>query len=230
MAIFNVGNRIIEPGTWPWGYPVREKISEHYLSFDGVNDYAKVTNTVLPAGSGVTVEAWVFVKGKGGDSWNRFIDLQEGDGSGSRYALFWDEDDYMYGFATGGGNVTVNSPPPLNSWIHLAGVSDPKSGRVILYQDGVEITSGNITTTHNDLFLCVGKRYDAEDWSNINVKELRIWDHPRTQAQIASQMNFALSFPSPGLVAYYRMNKDTDTVFVDVANGKNGTIYGAIWA
>jgi hypothetical protein len=41
MAIFNVGNRIIEPGTWPWGYAESKSTMKTYYASDplveGVN-------------------------------------------------------------------------------------------------------------------------------------------------------------------------------------------------
>jgi hypothetical protein len=39
MAIFNVGNRIIEPGTWPWGYPKVKQEVNHFSALMSKNPY-----------------------------------------------------------------------------------------------------------------------------------------------------------------------------------------------
>ena len=57
------------------------------------------------------------------------------------------------------------------------------------------------------------------------IDEVRIWDHARTEGEIAGQMSCALSGDEPGLLAYYSFNMADATD--DSGQGHDGLIEGA---
>ncbi|GEO03768.1 hypothetical protein AAE02nite_14320 [Adhaeribacter aerolatus] len=207
-------------------------VGTNYLSFDGARGY--VSMPALQFGGDHTIEAWVFVTQH--QTWSRIAEFGNGPGNNNVMAAFrgGNNDLWMetYNNSQGGGLAT-NQVFPTGVWKHVAAVNNG-SGTGTLYIDGQAINSGTqkipaeIIRTLNYL----GKsNFSQDSYFKGKMREVRIWDVARTQAQIREYMHKPLGGNEPGLKIYYKFNEGTGTVLTDASsNGKNGTIQdGATW-
>lgn len=129
----------------------------------------------------MTVSAWTRIDGKGDDSWNRIVDVQDGS-NGNAHGFVWDEDDNRYGFFTSSGNAYVNSDIPTCTWLHLTGVLS--ENEAVFYINGIREASVPASSDFSDLKVCIGKRYDKNDHTNGKICEVRIYDRPLTKYEV----------------------------------------------
>ena len=160
-------------------------------SFNGSSDHIKVENGFL-TGNEFTVSAWANIDAKGDDSWNRIVDIQDGN-NGNAHGFVWDEDDNRYGFFTPSGQAYVYSDIQTGTWIHLTGVLTENEAR--FYVDGSLKASTSASSNFSDLKVCIGKRYDANDHTNGRICEVRLYDRPLTR----SEVQYLYSVSSRGL-------------------------------
>jgi len=88
-------------------------------------------------------------------------------------------------------------------------------------------SSANVDYQGQDLATFVGAGNFAPGWLRRFdgiIDEVRIWDHARDAAEIAGQMNCALSGDEPGLLAYYSFNMGDARD--DSDQGRDGVIEG----
>jgi len=148
--------------------------------FNGSSDYIKVENGFL-SGSTLTASVWVKIDGKGDDSWNRIIDIQDGKNNNT-HGFVWDEDDNRYGFFTPSGNAYVNTDIATGTWLHLTGVLT--ENEAIFYVNGIRDASVSSSSSFSDLKVCIGKRYDKNDHTNGKICEVRLYDRPLTPQEV----------------------------------------------
>jgi len=148
--------------------------------FDGSSDHIKVESGFL-SGNTLSVSAWVYIDGKGDDSWNRFVDIQDG-ANNNAHGFVWDEDDNRHGFFTPSGTAYVYSDIQTGRWIHLTGVLTENEAR--FYKDGSLEASTSASSSFSNLKVCIGKRYDANDHTNGRISEVRIYDRPLTSSEV----------------------------------------------
>ncbi|MCY7351585.1 MAG: LamG domain-containing protein, partial [Cytophagaceae bacterium] len=95
-----------------------------------------------------------------------------------------------------------------NRWYHVAAVVGP--GLVQLYVDGQRVAQSAVLSGYipSRRAWRVGES-PFEDRRRFKgaIDELRIWNKPRTQAEIQRDMTALLEGNEPGLVAYFPMNK-----------------------
>ena len=137
------------------------------------------TNGSLNISQNVTLSAWVYVRGEGDKSWNRYVSYD--DTEDNHISLYWDANDDRHGFVyKGKGNSTMahkNSSITQERWVHLVGTYNGST--VQFYQDGVQIASESNMTTFDDSSakLTVGQRSDIEsDYTNALIGEVRAYD------------------------------------------------------
>jgi hypothetical protein len=114
------------------------------IVFDGVNDYAGVSNTNLKPTSGITQECWL----KAASQVQVFIGLQYGTSSNNSYALWWGEggtNTWNGGVNIGGTFYYLNASTiwPTNSWVHFVHTYDGATQK--LYYNGNLLASENRT-------------------------------------------------------------------------------------
>ena len=93
--------------------------------------------------------------------------------------------------------TVLNGPTALtiNQWTHLAGTWDGSTLR--LYLGGVEVASqprsGTLEVNNSPLHIG-GNTYNGENFSGL-IDEVRIYNRALTPAEIAQDMNSAISAP-----------------------------------
>lgn len=196
-------------------------------------DYALIPNHPSLTPSQITVEAWVRVHalgdtseaGAGGEQ--SVLDARGGGGYQFRIA----GDAFPLGAGVVAEPNMIFTPSLVSAyhWHHMAMTQDADS--MSFYFDGnlVDRMANTYQSgTSGDLFLgdltgCVTGCL----WLRGEVDEVRIWDHARTQAQIADSMYVKLTGNESGLAGYWNFDEDSGTVITDAtANGNDGALYG----
>lgn len=151
--------------------------------FDGDDDYVSVDETVISSGKdSLTISAWIYITGNPGNSWNRFLDVQDGT-NGSACTIYWDDNDSRYGFSAMGASAIVTGDNPTQGvWMHWVGAL--KNGTAEFYLDGVKRADDSTTSTTADSVVSIGKRYDANDQVQAKMCEVRIYNHALTRSEI----------------------------------------------
>ncbi|WP_420576464.1 LamG domain-containing protein [Ekhidna sp.] len=141
---------------------------------------------------------------------------------------FWIGDDVssLEGLS-GVGAITANT------WHHVAIVYDPSSTGTEgqLYLDGsptpAATVSYNVGTATNDNQVRIGRRADGLEGDDIYFDEVRIWNSPRSGAQISANYDTNLDPATTGLDVYLKF--DSGLGLQDFASG-NGDQSGTIAA
>ena len=209
--------------------------SDTSLRFDGTDDYIQ-SGTALSASSG-TWEAWVRK-----DNWavhnddrllGNNIDFANND---SFYVSLHPAVGlhFRYGGTSQGGNnyasTLATQSLAANSWHHLAATWSHSAGftTLTLFLDGVQVASNTaalLITLNPGMFL--GGSPALPKFGPGNMDEVQVWNSARTPAQIAADMNQALTGSEAGLLAYYKLNEAEGLSAIDSkVGGNNGTIFG----
>ncbi len=136
------------------------------------------------------------------------------------------------------GYASVYSPPgliKLNTWTHIAGVIDAKKDYMKLFINGYE--SGHRHFNGEDRFvkcnlpLRIGVTHIKDQVQNTSfigqIDEVRVWNIPRTEAEIRADMNKQLNGDEHGLVGYWTFDAEIDGNIFDASPNKNdGTLIG----
>jgi hypothetical protein len=199
------------------------------LNFNGSNQYVTVNNTstINNLGlTGYTLEAWVYPTSVSGvksilrktSDYNLYII------DGSVAAEVW---------PMGSGNTTWIKALPVtanilttNTWAHIAATWNKTTGTFKLYINGTEvaatITNGNIGGSE-PLNIGYSQQYFQPFAGKLD--EVRIWNTPRTETQIANSRNSFIASNTPNFVAYYKFDEASGTTTADATgNGNNGTL------
>ena len=133
-------------------------------------------------------------------------------------------------FASSGVNFVSDGAVPIGSSAHVAMTFDGTWLR--LFINGVEDPASPVDAGFSDVYygdedVLIGagnfagsivRRFDGI------IDEVRIWDHARDGAEIAAQMDCALTGAEPGLLAYYSFN--SSDAWDDSGQGHHGVIEG----
>ena len=187
------------------------------LNFDGNNDYVETNSNITNLNnSDFTIEAWIKTTGIGSGlvvCANSNSAWEAGEkafyiNSGGQPTFVGFGNSYITSLVT----ATVNN----NVWHHLAVVWDWNSGNSgtgKMYVDGLDVTgavnyaanSGNLGTFKlGRANFFIG---EAPNFYNGSMDEVRIWNVPRTQAQIIANKSINIPGNSAGLLAYYQFNE-----------------------
>ena len=210
------------------------------LQLDGFDGWVELTNLDggIPTGAdSFTIEAWInptsipnggaaggqitFWGNQAGNQANGFR-LQ---GSEGVVHYFWGNDHSVTGL---GDMLEDTTGPNADGWHHVAVSYDGASNTSTWFKDGAVIgTPGqarNAGVNVADANYRIGSRINDEFFHGL-IDEIRIWDIPRTQAEVASTFENELPVNTGGLVAYYKFDSADD--YSDVTgNGHDGTPMG----
>jgi hypothetical protein len=222
MAIFNVGNRIIEPGTWPWGSRnAKSDLQFSPFALKGLGETEQVVSSFSFTPSSFTVEFWIYPFLN--TDYNQSIFSKRGWGS---FGFHTDRDGKVYAgidcynrFVPSDFDQVVFVP---NEWQHLA--FSFNQGFASFYRNG------ELLATRGGLSL-------PDDFQGISVSkinglwwEFRLWEVPLSQSEILAGMNVPLSGDEPGLAVYYPFEEGEGATLTDASgNGRDGAIFGATW-
>jgi len=204
------------------------------LDFDGVNDFVGVTRTAALEPGQITVELWARLDGP--QDWNARLVRKAGHFANG-YTLSSDRDldrRMQLIISKDGALVQARDTQPhtayVGTWHHFAGVYYTDHAQ--FWVDGVLVSE----LTHNlgamdhqpltDLFIGAGLPSPAQnEFFDGRIDEIRIWNYPRTAAQIQANWNRTLAGGEPGLVAYWRFDEGSGQVAHDAsAYGHDGQL------
>jgi len=164
---------------------------------------------VLPvAGTNGTIEFWSYVP------------TAE---TGTRYLISQGPDFYIgYKNGTITNEITLGANwdgtgvrLPIGQWNHIAVVITSSGSNADLYLNGklvASVTDGSFSTSNpNTGELLVGTDFTQTATANAVVDGLRVWNIPRTGAEIRSFMFSTVPSNTAGLTAFYNMDEGTGT-------------------
>ncbi|WP_158267515.1 LamG-like jellyroll fold domain-containing protein [Adhaeribacter arboris] len=210
---------------------ITSAVSVNVLNFDGAKGYVSIPE--LEIEGDYTIEAWVNITQY--QNWARVADLGNGPNQDNLLATFnTNQQLEMQSFVNNQGSfLAANTVFPTGVWKHVAVVNNG-AGTGTLYIDGLLVGSGNQSVPRNvvrSLNYLARSNWANDAYFNGKMREVRIWDVARTQAQIQENRYQQLGGNEEGLEVYYKFAEGTGTTLADAtANGKNGTIHeGATW-
>ncbi|MCD8207361.1 MAG: DUF1735 and LamG domain-containing protein [Bacteroidales bacterium] len=147
--------------------------------------------------------------------------------------------------ATGNGNFALDTPAPLEEWLHVAVTYDYDAGTIQVYYNGkvvgdfTGVTYGPVNwgiqhsdeSNGQDRCFWIGYSYDSNRWFDADFSEVRIWNRVLTSEEINSENHFyAVDTDSDGLVVYWKFNDEADIIRDYTENGNNATAsYPLTW-
>ncbi|MYF98475.1 tetratricopeptide repeat protein, partial [Candidatus Poribacteria bacterium] len=136
------------------------------------------------------------------------------------------------------GYASLYSPPgliKLNTWTHIAGVIDAKKDYMKLFVNGYEFGhrhfNGEDRFVKCSLPLRIGVTHIKDQVQNTSfigqIDEVRVWNKPRTEAEIRGDMNKQLNGDEPGLVGYWKFDAELEgNIFDSSPNNNDGKLFG----
>jgi len=207
------------------------------LSLDGEGDYVEITDSesLNAINSQVTMEAWIkptaFLK-----QWIAIIhkgDHPTPNYSNRSYVLFLNSSGFIHlsSAPSGQGINYLHSPSgliKLNTWYHIAGVVDAKSGVMKIFLNGIEVASRD---SGRDIYvsklpLRIGNTPVGHANFAGQTDEVHLWNIARTQEEIKTTMHSTLSGKEPGLVGYWRFDDDEKLVIDSSPTRSDGQLQG----
>jgi hypothetical protein len=210
------------------------------LRFDGVDDHVYIgTDTVFNIRDSITLEAWVKCDSLQTNNFARIIDkLDYANKRGFNIRLDYGSVLFQCMVSDGSGN-NLRSTKKIqdNKWHHIAGTYD---GRIMrLNIDGKQEKFGDVVGTfsinaNSQQPLAIAKSYDSATSNPFKgyIDEVRIWNIARDTAQIRKGKDSCLSGNEKGLVGYWQLDENKDTIAYDKSKNKNNGILknGANWS
>ncbi|MEI3652274.1 MAG: LamG domain-containing protein [Dolichospermum lemmermannii FEM_B0920] len=127
---------------------------------------------------------------------------------------------------------TTKTEIALERWYHLAAVVSNQQVELFVNgqsQGAVPLEGAIADNAEADLLI--GRSYAANSYLAGQLAELRIWNIPRTSAQIQANMSRRLESIEPGLVGYWLLDKGATEIAYDSCFSDNfGIISGATWS
>ncbi|MGD8414711.1 MAG: LamG domain-containing protein, partial [Candidatus Latescibacterota bacterium] len=218
------------------------------LLFDGAGGYVHVDTSAafnFSAGDSFTVETWIKYSGDGGAG--------DGDGtiiakmsrrSGSPEFPFSlanmrgssEPGRLRFSMSDGADTATVATPPGTdfndNEWHHVACVHNGQERRLSIYVDGAlmsNTTYASLNDMTNDDSLSIGAGAGTGSYFGGQLDDMRIWNVPRSAADIETSRYLPLTGQEDGLVAYWAMDEGTNTVIADVAGAHYGVFKNGVY-
>ena len=210
---------------------------EYSMLFDGIDD-GIIANTPLitSASNTFTYEFWALPQA------THEIDSESTSGisgtSGQKWAI-----GAGHGGSNAGAGVSVGTngisvyehgvsylpallvyPTTINDWVHIAVVYENK--QPTLYINGVFAKTG-LTSTRSAVYPSAEFGTGAYGKFKGKLKDIRIWNYARTQAEIQADMNKTLTGTETGLIGYWKMNEGQGTIINDSSpSGNHATASG----
>ncbi len=203
-------------------------VSGGALYFDGVNDLVRVLANPELEPDEITVEVWARLDGVQ----SRSTRLVRNGGSYVLSATTNTSGNRLANLFNGRVNAfdTQLSDAYVGEWHHFAGTAGI-DGIVSFFVDGQMVSSatgdaGPLGDIFNDLYFGSGlPASDPDEYFRGELDEVRIWDYPRSQEEIADSYNRSLIGDEPGLIGHWRFDSAAGQSAIDSGpNGLNGTL------
>ena len=200
---------------------------EYSLQFDGVDDYISID--LDEPETEITHELWFKTSNANGGIFSVVDKANVGVN---------DRDIYL---KDGNLSVRVFNNEVLTSsglnladgkWHHVAHVMGSSVGGQKLYVDGNLVDSGTKTGSDFDWQnqLRIGYSFDSTNqYFEGEIKEFRVWNVARGEAEIQDNFNRSLTGTEAGLTVYFPSNQAVGTQLVDqTGNGNNGILNNGV--
>ncbi|MEM9849091.1 MAG: LamG-like jellyroll fold domain-containing protein, partial [Bacteroidota bacterium] len=172
------------------------------LDFDGENDYVDAGNILT---SSYTKEVWVNIDLSNGLANN----LLSGSNTQAQH-IFWTPAIYGYRVSAGHngdwGAVRDAEPIPAG-WQHYAVTYDAPTTSMKLYRNGNLVAENDNVPNYTGGNQVLIGAFENNNLFGGRLDEVRIWDYARTEAEIKTQREVALTGSETGLIAYYDFNQ-----------------------
>jgi hypothetical protein len=193
------------------------------LFFDGINDYLYLNAIPLGGNVNFTIEAWVHSFGAANTCPNNFRRLIAwGSGISSGLEIGECQGFIQVKYIPLGISVMTTSPSVRSQWRHVAVTRNGTN--MTVYVDGIlvpQTQTGGIPTMNLNSHINIGRLFGnstngVENWRGF-IDEVRLWNSPKSQADILQKMNCSLTGNELGLVLYLPLDQGSP-------NGQNAGI------
>ena len=197
-------------------------------SSTSVPAYGTIPDLKLAQYSGFTVQAW-FNSSNIGSSWQRIIDLGNGDASDNIIVGISGSKLFLSTFAGSTGyNFTAGPTLSSNTWYHVSAVFSGTTAT--LYLNGQSQGSYSSMPKLNNVARA-NNYWGLSNWSTDPVwqgqqDELRLWSRALTASEIAANYNISFTTAQSGLIACYKADEasGSSSLTDSSGNGKTGTL------
>lgn len=205
------------------------------LRFDGVNDFVDLG--AGPSFEAHTIEAWVRLSAAPVSDNRNIVGPQGADVNGcftgANLNLVGGLDGQRFSYNVGrrgcrNDSAIITDPVTAGVWHHLAGTWDGSTMR--FYLDGNLVGAQSVSVFDPFDRMLIGAYWDHSSETPVgffpgDVKEIRLWDHARTECEIREAACQILGGSQPGLIGRWLLNEGAgQTVFDSSASGVNGTL------
>ncbi|MGB6298881.1 MAG: LamG-like jellyroll fold domain-containing protein, partial [Rivularia sp. (in: cyanobacteria)] len=203
------------------------------VSLDGNDDYVESKIGNFPT-TEITLEGW-FKRTDNQGLGTPLLSYASSDLNNNEVLLYEQISTNSILVFIGNRSIDTNIAIPDEDWHHWAVTWRSSDGQVLLYRDGTQVFSGNLSqgdVLESGGSLVLGQEQDsvgggfASDQTYAGqIDEVRIWNTVRSAAQIQANINTSLQGTEDGLVTYYSFDEDTvnGTIIADIADN-DGTL------
>lgn len=194
-----------------------QEMALNHIQFTGTDGYGNTAYNPIATGditNVVTLEAWAKLNTSLTSTYQTLVSNFEGGGFGIE--MGGDYKPYFQVYV-GGAYVQAKVTTALTSdWYHFAGVYN--STNLYLYVNGVlqatVALTGNIGNSGQPLSIGSNPPGASTPWRGW-VRDVRLWNIARTQAQIQDSMNSELTGTETGLIGYWKCRESYGTKLYD---------------
>ena len=174
------------------------------LAFDGVNDNAIYTTTVV-GNDNITFEAWVNITSLTGS--NQLL-FNNGHTSLNGFGLYLPSGTTNLNILLGGIiAVPTGYSLPLNTWTHIALTRKNGTWGLIVNNSVTGFSNATSPNPFNGSSrFSIGSNQGGTEVFNGLIDEVRVWNRPLSNAEILLNINKKLTGTENGLVGYYDFN------------------------
>ncbi len=192
------------------------------LLLNGSNDYLEVpNNSTLDFIDEITVEAWVYISCESEDGYSAIVNKQWCQGQNFAFSLETKDGDLKWAWL--GGEVISCAMPNVfikenaiqdNEWTHIAVTHTPNSVQFYINGEAVSgyLSEGQYSSIHvSDEPIKIGAyrllNGNLTRYLRGALDEVRLWDYARSDSEISSAFNSALTGNESGLSLYFNMEE-----------------------
>lgn len=202
----------------------------NHIQFTGTDGYANTGYNPIATSditNIVTIEAWVRLNNTAGGVQTIASNFESG---GFGFEIGTDFKPYFQIYVSGYKLAISSLALGDTTWYHLAGVYD--GANMYLYVNGILRTS-NLAVTGNignsgQPFAIGSNPPGASTTFRGYIRDVRMWNVARTQAQIQASMNSELTGTETGLIGYWKCRESYGTKLYDSSpKGNHATLTGS---
>ena len=212
-------------------YTISDTIDDHYLSFDGIDDWVDL-GFVPPSSNNARTFYITFKLPQQNAKW--FLSYGT-ESEAQRFSI--EISNQKLRLDIRGEVVELDYTIPLNEWTtYIFTMSDENSLlNTENYINGNLITLNRIAGTQinintgNSNTLRIGRLNDFSLYSSITVKELGVFNTYNNSTLVNNLFLTGIEGTETGLISYYDFNDGSGTILTDTVGNNDGIIYGATW-